>query len=166
MGQFRRSIWVKNQAYKTEFHKIDSKLFQIIDIIQSVEAAKKQIPPIPLNNLIKMAELSKDLPNPSGITEEQFRKLLEDFHCYGSRPKTAIAIIAKLSGGEYPPIDEKTSKGLRDMKIITESDEKSLNGQSSRRITKIYVEKVLPAWRKERQSGKSPKQIDEEWARL
>lgn len=166
MTQFRRSIWEQNQHYKTKHTRINPDLIPIIDVIQSVEAAKKRTPPIPLNGLIKIAELSKSLPAPSKVTVGQFKRLLDDLDCYGAGVKTIIAIIARVSEGEYPPIDEKIAAGLRMMGVITEREEVSLNRNSHAMIASIYVSKVLPKWREELAKRKSPKDIiDEEWAR-
>lgn len=165
MAQFRRSIWEQSQRYRTKYLGIDPDLIPVIDVIQSVEAAKKRTPPIPLNALIKIAELSKSLPDPSNVSVGQFKRLLDDLDCYGAGVKTVIAVIARVSGGKYPPIDEKIAAGLHVMGIITEGEEASLNGSSHVRIAGVYVNKIVPKWREELASGKSPKQIDEEWAR-
>lgn len=163
--EFRRSIWEQNQHYKTKHSKINFDLIPIIDTIQSVEAAKKRTPPIPLNELVKIAEISKNLPPPSKITVKQFKELLNTFDCYGAGIKTIIAIIARVSKGKYPPIDKKILAGLRRGDVITEEEETALNGNTRRKIASIYVEKVLPKWRRELAKGKLPKDIDEEWAR-
>lgn len=167
MQPFRRSIWdeEENSAYKTEYQKIDPNLIPIIDRIQKVEAAKKQVPPIPLANLIKIARLSENLPPSTEITVDRFEELLNKLRCYGAGIKTIIAIIAKLSEGEYPPIDGNTLAGLHKKKIITYEELKSCNGRSRSKVAHIYVNKILPEWKKERDKGRLPKEIDEEWAR-
>lgn len=166
MAQFRRRIWEQNQHYKTKHTRINPDLIPIIDVIQSVEAAKKRTPPIPLSGLVKIAELSKTLPDPTKVTVAQFKRLLDGLDCFGAGVKTIIAIIARVSEGKYPPIDEKIAAGLRMMGVITEREESSLNRNSLARIASIYVNKILPKWREELASGKSPKDIDEEWARV
>jgi len=162
---YRRSIWDDNPKYKTGRKNLSPDLVSLIDTIQSVESAKKNTPPIPLKNLIEMAEQKNNLPEPSKITIDQFEKVLDTFCCYGAGVKTTIAIVARLSDGKYPPIDKKNISGLCKKGVITTSDGTSLNGNSHGLIAKIYVEKVLPEWRRELEKGKLPKEIDGEWAR-
>ena len=165
MGEYRKSIWEQNPEYRTEHKELNIDLIHIIDTIQSIEAAKKRTPPIPLKNLIKIAEISKELQNHSDITAEEFKRRLDMFGCYGAGIKTRIAIMSRLSEGKYPPIDEKNLRGLRNLGLISEKEEKTLNGKNREKIARVYVEKILPKWNEERAKGRKPENIDDEWAK-
>jgi len=165
MPEYKKSIWEPNPKYKTENDYISHDLLRIIDTIQSIEAAKKRVPPIPLQDLIKIAKKCKNLPSSDTITSEQFEKKLNHLLSYGAGIKMTIAIIAGVSHGQYPPIDKKNLSGLVKMQVITANEKEFFSRKKTGCIANVYVNKILPKWRKERNKGKLPQAIDEEWAK-
>jgi hypothetical protein len=161
---YRRSIWEGDDRYGTPSKRgaIDWKL---ISTLQSIEAAKKRTPPIPLAELPKLANALKAPPQLDGLNAATFAAYLKSLLVYGCGIKTAVGMLAVISKGEFPPMDEKLAAGIRNRDWIDAAEAKALNGASVQRFAKVYVERVMPRWRKARARGRKPSAIDRRWAR-
>ena len=62
-------------------------------------------------------------------------------------------------------MDEKLAAGIRSRDWIDAAEAKALNGASVQKFAKVYVERVMPRWRKARSRGSKPSAIDRRWAR-
>ena len=163
---FRRSIWATNTHYSADTEIVSPDRAADLVLLRQVEAAKKRTPPTPASALVCVASafrdlLSKDEPD----HPEHFKTAL----ClartqYGLGIRTAIAMLAVLSNGDFPPIDEQTSRGLEAMGIITAGQRTALLGNSIERFCEVYLGPVLRQWRIARQELRKPKDIDESWA--
>ena len=162
---YRRSIWNFDERYTIDKPLLDAELLKRISLVQSVEAAKKQTPPIPITDILKLIEIADNLPEPSKITTDTFKDQLSKVECWGAGIKTVICVLAVLTNGSYPPLDKKIAKAARLKQLINTDEEKAINGISHKTIAKIYVEKILPKWTEELES-QSAQQVDEEWGAL
>jgi len=163
---YKRSIWDVDKRYSGKVDQLSKTMQRKIGVVQSVESAKKQIPVIPVFDIIKMINAAENLPHPSKITVERFRKCLEEMDSWGADIKTSICILSVLKNGQYPPLDWRIAKAARKKKIVSRKQEKTLNGRSKRKIAQIYVEQLLVGWREELKKVKSAKTLDDRWGRL
>lgn len=163
---YRRSIWDFDDRYAIEEDRVSPTLLQQIGLVQSIEAAKKRTPPIPIGSIIQMIRKIENLPDSSQITQEQFEKAIKDLDCWGARTKTVICILSVLKNGRFPPLDWKIARAARLKKLINENEERSLNGNSNKKISEIYVNKVLPQWLEELNVTKNAKELDNNWGNL
>lgn len=162
---YRRSIWIRDEQYDLNDFQLSGQDMSDIGLLQSIEAAKKRTPPAPISNLVAIARTIRTLPRDKPLSEEEFSRLVQSISTYGIGIKTAVCMLAVLSEGAFAPMDDKVSTGLLALKLVDESDQRALNGQSLSRFTTAYVQKVLPAWRSARQRGIPAQAIDEAWAK-
>ena len=135
-----------------------------MSLIQSIEAAKKRIPPIPFVQFPRLIDKLKSHPNPSTLKPDEFARYLEGIRTiYGVGIKVAVCMLAVLSKGRFPPIDEKVVKGLVNLQLVTREDGRILNGQNVQAFSKVFVRQVHRHWRRALSDGKTPEEIDKEW---
>jgi len=162
---YRRTIWKLNEEYAPPPEKADDVDLQRVGLIQSIEAAKKRTPPIPIARLPELAEKPKAPPNVGELDPKAFAAYLSDLCVYGVGIKTAVCLLAVTSGGQFPPMDEKLAAGLLKLGFIDGEDGNALNSPNIETFTSVYVRKVVPRWRKARSKGEPPEDIDRRWAR-
>jgi hypothetical protein len=161
---FRRSIWEFDERYQKLSTTLSEQDLADIASLQSVEASKKRTPPAPLIGLLGIARALRSLPDEL-LTEARFLALLrEQLLPYGIGLKTATCMLAVFTDGKYPPMDDKISKGLFAMGVISESEHAALNSASESAFATPYIAKVLPEWLAARAHGALPKAIDHAWA--
>ncbi len=163
---YKRSIWDFDKRYSIELGSLSGDALRKIGLVQSVESAKKRTPPIPVAYIINLVNVIEKLPPSSRISVQQFKKCLEEIDCWGADIKTSICILSVLKNGQYPPLDWRIAKTARKKNVIDDKEEQSLNGKNKEKIAKIYIEKLLPLWRKELDKVKDPKSLDNNWGQF
>jgi len=158
------SIWTFDNEYAPPPEIVGHSELRLIGMLQSIEAAKKRVAPIPVVGLLILAAKLKHPPKLKGLQAEQFADYLDDLDVYGAGIKTAVCMLAVASGGAFPPMDRKLVAGLREMGCITASEANALNGADVEEFAYVYVETVIPFWQTARQAGVDPRTIDEQWA--
>lgn len=125
--------------------------FETIARLSSVDAAKKQIPPIPPKQLLAISIAARAMPHAAKVQASDMTKFLEGgLKHHGAGIPTLVCMLAVESGGEFPPMDRKFAAGLAAKGKVTQAERKLLTGKNPSRFAKIYIEKVLPVWRNTR----------------
>lgn len=135
--------------------------------LSSVDAAKKRIPAIPPRQLLEIAAAAKSMPTAKQATSDDLVEFLRSgLKHHGAGIPTLICMLAVTTNGDYSPMDRKVARGLAAKQKITEEDEAALTATPGNvpKFAKIYVEKVLPAWRESMAILQSPEQADNSWA--
>jgi hypothetical protein len=161
---FRRSIWELDQRYAISPDLVGKMDLSLIARLQSIEAAKKRTPPAPLAQLAQIAERITKVPDLQTLTPLQFAEFLGRLLVYGIGIKTAICMLAVISKGAFPPMDEQVASGLLALGIVGPDEARMLNGTNVQRFSKVYVTRVLPAWTARRAEGISARDLDQQWA--
>ena len=161
---YRRSIWIFNEKYAPPPENAADVDFQLIGLLQSIEAAKKRTPPIPIARLPELAEKLKCPPEQITLNAAGFADYLNNLLVYGVGIKTAVCMLAVVSGGAFAPMDDKLAEGLLKLGVITPDDAKALNGVNVQNFAAVYVGKVMPPWRNARSTDETPEEIDKRWA--
>ena len=163
---FRRSIWQQDERYKFRSETFFPDLLCKVCRVQSIEAAKKRTPPIPIPSIVRIIEVVEGLPDAADVTAEQFEEALKEMNCYGAGLKTLICIVAVMKHGQYPPLDERIAKAARLKNAVTVAEEHELNGRNRTRMAQIYVSKLLPKWLEELEHESSAEALDNSWGLL
>ncbi len=159
-----RSIWDYNRKYNLIGDLLINADAKLLARLQSIEAAKKRTPPVPLAHLIRLCDLLANRPRVDRVDAEAFAAYLSRLIGYGVRIPIAVCMLSVLSNGAYPPIDAKVTIGLLRRKLITERQASALKGNKPKVFAPVYVCAVLPEWRRLRKQGMSPRVIDEKWS--
>jgi hypothetical protein len=163
---YRRSIWKQDQRYQIDVDHVSTEALNKIGIVQSIEAAKKQTPPIPFRQILEIVSSIERLPDSAEITVADFEVALRKMDSWGAGLKTLICILSVLTNGRYPPLDRKIAKAARLKGIINDIEERALNATRPKKVAEIYVTKLVPRWLFELQNAASAESLDNEWARL
>lgn len=163
---YKRSIWDIDKRYSIDIDGLSKELLEKVGLVQSIESAKKRTPPIPISDIIKIVNAVECLPDPSEITVDKFKTCLEAIDSWGADIKTSICILSVLKQGLYPPLDWRIAKTAKIKNIVTDNEEKTLNGKNKDKIASIYVKKLLKGWTKELEQIKDPKALDNQWGKL
>jgi hypothetical protein len=163
MRERQRSIWEFDRRFLIDRKTLVRADLRVIARLHSVEAAKKQIQLCPLNELTQIATVLRTRSHPDKVTSDQFAEFLAKLRGLGRRIPTAVCMLAVSSGGMFPPMDRKVALGLLKFGVIERSHKASLCGNSVRKFSDVYVNRVVPEWRLLRSAGLSPKDIDDEW---
>lgn len=164
---YKRSIWDVDKRYSIDIANLSKEMQEKIAVVQSVESAKKRTPPIPISDIVKIINAVENLPSPAQITVKKFTTCLDKIDSWwGCGIKTSICILSVLKHGKYPPLDERIARAAKKKRIITEDEEKILNGKNKSKIASIYVNKILESWLKDLKEVKDPKKLDNKWGKL
>lgn len=150
---YKRSIWRHDERYGIEYGRLGASDFETIARLASVDAAKKQIPPIPARQLLDISRLAKGMPPTADVTADQIAQFLlsgKDFH--GAGVATLICMLSVESEGAYAPMDRKVAAGLKALGKITQMEQEQLTGGHIRDFASVYASKVIPYWAELRQS--------------
>lgn len=162
---YKKSIWDQDLRYAVADVKIGKRERQVIARLMSVDAAKKNTPPIPIQGLLTISVLARAMPKAALATRTNVESYIANASAvHGAGIPTVICMLAVESNGDYPPMDEKFSAGLNKKGIISDSESRSLNGSSQKRFAKIYVEKVIPAWM-DSLKDRTAQEADNYWGR-
>ncbi|MGH8254654.1 MAG: hypothetical protein ACRET0_00365 [Steroidobacteraceae bacterium] len=161
---YRRSIWKHDAHYKPLPTPADGADINLMARLQSIEAAKKHTPVIPIAQLFTLATELKSPPRLRGLDGAKFAAYLHRLCVYGCGVKTAVCMLAVVSKGTFPPMDKKLAAGLLKKRWITAHQAKALNGIDVKKFSMVYVERVIPRWIEARSCGDRPAEIDERWA--
>lgn len=163
---YRRGIWKIDRRYRISHASLSTRQLEAIFRLSSVDAAKKQIPPIAPGDLLKIAELAVALPRARAARSEDIEAYLrEGSPILGAGIATLICMLAVESRGDYAPIDRKFAAGMRARNKISEADFNALTGQSHSAFAVAYVGKVIPAWQQSRKT-RSAEEADCYWGRV
>jgi hypothetical protein len=162
---FRRSIWTFDANYASVPKLATGIDLSLISRLQSIEAAKKRTPPVPVAKLAEVGARIAKRPSPKRITACQFAEFIRGLTVYGLGIKTATCMLAVMSRGAYAPMDEQVAAGLHSLRVITSDEQKALNGSNVLQFSEVYVGKVLPKWRSQVAKGIKPQELDAKWAR-
>ncbi|KZY33591.1 hypothetical protein A3754_08420 [Alcanivorax sp. HI0083] len=162
---YKKSIWDFDARYGIDSAEIGDSERKTISRLMSVDAAKKNVPPVPISGLLEISNLAKGMPDAVSATKEDienFIGLAKRFN--GAGVPTVICMLAVETDGDYPPMDRRFSSGLEKKGIVSKAYRKSLKGGSIKKFSRVYVEKVIPAW-KESLKGRTPQEADNYWGR-
>jgi hypothetical protein len=159
-----RGIWEIDRRYRIAHASLSARQLEAIFRLSSVDAAKKQIPPVAPGDLLRIAELAQALPRARAAKSEDIEAYLRKGKCLGAGITTLICMLAVESAGDYPPIDRKFAAGMRARNKISEGDLNALTGKSRSAFAAAYVSKVIPVWQESRKT-RSPKEADWYWGR-
>ncbi|WP_174908004.1 hypothetical protein [Burkholderia diffusa] len=164
---FRKSIWRKTAGY--QFGPLSPDEFDTISQIYDVFSAKLRIAfPICDDALVLAAEIDALPDDPAAldpsVLEVQIKHFLQRVtQLRGIAIKVAICSLAVRKGGLYAPADEKVTRGLVTLGVVTPDDATVLEHKSIGPFAHVYTTKVLPAWHAEIQR-RTPEQADAYWA--
>ena len=161
---YRRGIWKIDRRYRIAHSSLSESQLEAIFRLSSVDAAKKQIPPIAPADLLRIAERAGALPRARVATSEDIQDYLLESKCLGAGIATLICMLAVESRGDYPPIDWKFAAGMRAKNKISDREVRALTGKGISAFADAYVSKVIPAWRQSRKT-RSPEEADCYWGR-
>jgi hypothetical protein len=162
---YRRGIWKIDPRYRIAHSSLTESQLEAIFRLSSVDAAKKQIPPVAPGDLLRIAELVCALPPAGGASSDDIKEYLRQGSVYrGAGIATLICMLAVESAGDYPPIVRKFAAGMRARNKISDREFKALTGQGYSAFAEVYVRKVIPAWHQSRQT-RSPEDADCYWGR-
>lgn len=160
-----RGIWNIDPRYRVAHSSLTKSQLEAIFRLSSVDAAKKQIPPVAPGDLLRIAELSHALPRAVTAKSEDIEQYLRQGSAFlGAGIATLICMLAVESAGDYPPIDRKFAAGMRAKSKISDLELKALTGKGHSRFAVAYVKKVIPAWRQSR-GTRSAQEADWYWGR-
>ena len=162
---YKKSIWCQDSRYKVDDIEFNDEEKRVLSRLMSVDAAKKNTPPVPIKGLLEISKLAKSLPKANEIKNDEIETFISSAKkIYGAGIPTIICMLSVETEGDYPPMDRKFCSGLLNKKIITEQEQKSLKGSSTKKIAKLYKEKVIPAWF-DSLKGRTSEQADNYWGR-
>jgi len=160
---YRRSIWRHDERYDIDHFALSASEVAAICRLSSVDAAKKQVPPVPPKGLLAIAKAARALPAVGRVSANQIVKFLEDtVSIHGAGIPTVVCMLAVESEGTYPPMDRRVVAGLRKLGRISQTDADKLESGELADFADVYVRKVIPAWIKERKS-QSAEAVDHGW---
>lgn len=160
---YRRSIWRHDERYDVDHSALSASQIATICRLSSVDAAKKQVPPVPPKGLLAIAKAARALPSASRVTANQISRFLDaTVSIHGAGIPTVVCMLAVESKGSYPPMDRRVIAGLRRLKYIGKADADKLESGEPLEFAEVYVAKVIPAWIKERTS-RSAEAVDHRW---
>ncbi len=163
---YKKSIWDVDERYDITDLSLTDHNASTVSMLMSVDAAKKNTPPIPIKGLLRLSELASDLPVAMDAHSKVIKTFLKDAQkVHGAGMATILCMLSVTTNGEYAPMDKKFSAGLLKQKKITKADRKVLTGSSAKKIAEVYVNKVLPAWTESR-VNRTPKEADDYWGRV
>lgn len=162
---YRKSIWDVDENYNIEKLPLDLETLKLISKLISIDAAKKNVPPVSLLDLLKISSAAKTMNTAKNVTIAEVEEFLESLlNIKGAGIPTLICMLAVESNGDYPPMDRKFSHGLYSKLKISSSEKRALSRNSIAAFAKVYVEKVIPAWVESR-INMSPQEADNFWGR-
>ena len=162
-GPYRRGIWTHDVRYDVDYSALNAAQIKSICRLSSVDAAKKQVPPVPPIGLLKISNAARALPPAGRVSSNQIRKFLEDtVTIHGAGIPTVICMLAVERRGSYPPMDRKVVAGLCALQYIGKAEAAKLESGDLIDFADVYVEKVIPAWIKERKT-RSAEAVDHRW---
>jgi hypothetical protein len=165
VSPYARGIWTIDRRYRIAHSSLSKSQVETIFRLASVEAAKKQIPPIAPGDLLPIAELVCALPRAAVARSEDIEGYLRQGNqCRGAGFATLICMLAVESRGDYPPIDRKFAAGLRARNKISDRELDALTGKAYSAFADTYVRKVIPAWHQSRRT-RSAEEADCYWGR-
>lgn len=164
MSSRPRSIWEYNRNYDLLAGLVKNADAKLLSQLQSIEAAKKRTPPIPLAHLLRLCHLLKKRPPVDKVDADTFSTYLSRLLGYGIRVPTAICMVSVVSKGRYPPMDTRVTDGLLRRNLITGQQAKALRSNDPGVFSEVYVGVVLPEWRKLIRQGIKPSAIDRQWS--
>jgi len=160
---YRRSIWRHDERYDIDHVALSASEVATICRLSSVDASKKQVPPIPPKGLLAIAKAARLLPPVGRVSANQICKFLEStVSIHGAGIPTVVCMLAVESEGAYPPMDRRVVAGLRRLKRIGQADADKLESGDLAEFAQVYVRKVIPAWIKARKS-QSAEAVDHGW---
>jgi hypothetical protein len=160
---YRRSIWGHDSRYDVDYAALSAAQAATICRLSSVDAAKKQVPPIPPNGLLTIAKAARELPAVGRVSANQIATFLEStVSIHGAGIPTVVCMLAVESEGAYPPMDRRVIAGLLKLGHIRKVDAERLESGDPVEFAEAYVKKVIPAWIKERKSL-SAEAVDHRW---
>jgi hypothetical protein len=160
---YKRSIWNHDARYDLPPGGFSAQESAIIARLMSVDAAKKQVPPVPPTQLLQISALAKQLPPAGTATSTDIEGFLSTRHqFFGAGIAVMVCMLSVESAGDYPPMDRKFAAGMRARGKITQAQESALCGASDPEFAAIYMEKVVPAWHESRLT-RTPKEADDYW---
>jgi hypothetical protein len=160
---YRRSIWRHDSRYDVDPSALSASEVATICRLSSVDAAKKQVPPVPPKGLLAIARAARALPAVGRVSAKQIHKFLEEtMSIHGAGIPTVVCMLAVESDGSYPPMDRRVVAGLRKLGRISKADADKLESGDPAAFAQVYVRKVVPAWIKERKS-QSAEAVDHGW---
>lgn len=167
---YRNSIWEHDSRYDVDISLSPSILGDIARLA-SVDAAKKNIPPVPPGSLQAIAAAARAMPAATMATPTDIETYLANQLVHpGAGVPTLICMLAVISNGDYPPFDRKFALGMKEMKKITGTEHllvtkvKSIGKKQLSKLAEVYVKKIIPAWR-ESLENRTNKEADEYWGR-
>ena len=159
---YRRGIWKIDPRYRISYSSLSRRQLEAIFRLSSVDAAKKQIPPISPRDLLQIAELASALPRAGVAKSEDIEGYLRQGSGYrGAGIATLVCMLAVERAGDYPPMDRKLAAGMRARNKISDSEFKALTGRAYPAFSEAYVRKVIP-WHHSRQK-RSAEEADCYW---
>jgi hypothetical protein len=162
---YKNNIWKRDPRYDIDCASLSKKEFDIICRLGAVDIAKKQVPPVPSMELLKIYKAIKLLPPAKTATSTDIQNYLDNtINAYGAGIPTLICMLAVESNGDYPPMDSKFAAGFLAKGIITEAEERKLNSKLIANFCPIYVKRIVPAWLKSRKT-RTAEQADNYWGR-
>jgi hypothetical protein len=165
VSPYRRGIWRIDRRYRIAHSSLRKSQLEAIFRLTSVDAAKKQIPPIAPRDLLKIAELVWALPRAAVVTSEDIEAYLRQGRVYrGAGIATLICMLAVESAGDYPPTDRKFAAGMRARNKISDREFDALTGKGYPAFADAYVRRVIPAWQQSRRT-RSAEEADCYWGR-
>jgi len=162
---YRKSIWDTDGAYKLSGVVLDDEALKIIERLSSVDAAKKNVRPIPVASLLQISSEARKMPKAKDATIKDIENYLHTLdNIRGAGIPTLICMLSVESNGDYSPINRKFDLGLYRRRKISKRELKELNRKVINKFSEIYVAKVDPAWHESR-STRTPKEGDNYWGR-
>ena len=111
---YRRSIWRHDERYDVDHSTLSAGEIATICRLSSVDAAKKQVPPVAPKGLLAIAKAARSLPPVGRVSANQIVKFLEStVSIHGAGIPTVVCMLAVESEGAYPPMDRRVIAGLR-----------------------------------------------------
>jgi hypothetical protein len=165
---YKKSIWKPGNHYDSNKETIKPENQKIISLLRIIERAKKQISPISDADLLKIYQgirivIDGDIENEKANLSDLIEKIIE---IEGCGVKTGLCMLAVISKGEFPPIDDKVTGHLRKNEYLMQEEYERLNSQYIRveRFAQLYL-KVRDVWRKQlKENGLSPEELDNKWS--
>ncbi|MDO8040322.1 hypothetical protein [Janthinobacterium sp. SUN137] len=165
---FRRSIWEVTDDYR--FHGITNEKLDHIARVYNLMAAKLNIAfPVPVVCTILIEAIAALPDDPARLPAGTLRPALEAYLRLAKRQpgfdiKTAMCLLAVEKGGNYAPADRKVTKGLLLRQVVTEDEAGTLGRKDVEKFVSVYLDKVLPAWWRERQT-RTARDVDDDWGK-
>jgi hypothetical protein len=166
LGPYRRSIWLRRAAYSLA--GLTEHQLEIVARVHGVMAAKLRVLfPTPAACLA-LVEAIADVPNNPGMfSDETLEKAITAYlekarALPGFNIKTAMCMLAVETEGAYAPADRRISTGLLNRRVVSEDDRDALESSSTSKFVRAYVGKIMPEWKRARQT-RSARDVDDDW---